>query len=438
MDTADELDQLHTDPAELALIGAVASHPDALAAVLADLPGNRFYRVARGVVWDACRALSAASEPIDPVTVGRWLLAHDQWDMRTLHGDVRHVVQVEMVRGTSSLSASHAVRYAEQISEAHRRRELVALGTGIRQLAIQRPGEASEILAEIRARVDAIDQPARQDHGPLDWDAMIDEFEQAHHPAADRVGIPSPWWELDQLLGGLFGGRVYVWGGRPGTGKSTAALIVAMHAAAECGRQALVISKEMPTVDVTGRILARAAEVPLTEINSRSLSDLSRARIRHYLKTAGRPPIHTDDKPRTLGAIKTLARAHKHRHGLDVLVVDYVQLVRTDTPARTREQEVAEVSIQLKALALELDCVVCLPAQLNRESGKRADPRPTMSDLRDSGQLEQDADAIILLHRPTNPDGTPTGRIQFIVDKNRHGPTAEISLRWHGGYGAIA
>jgi replicative DNA helicase len=226
---------------------------------------------------------------------------------------------------------------------------------------------------------------------------------------------------------------VYVFGGRPGQGKSTAALNVAMHAAAESSKQSLVISKEMPSVDVTGRILAAGAQVPLQEINARKLTDTSMARIREYVKRVGRPPITVDARPRTLAGIKTLARAHHHRSGLDVLVVDYLQLVRTDTPSRSREQEVAEVSRQLK----ELDCVVVLPAQLNRESAKRTDPRPNMSDLRDSGQIEQDADAVILLHRERNEKGEPTGQILFIVDKNRHGPTAEVSLRWHGGYGAI-
>lgn len=221
------------------------------------------------------------------------------------------------------------------------------------------------------------------------------------------------------------------------THNSTAALNVAMHASADSGKQSLVISKEMPSVDVTGRILAAGAQVPLQEINARKLTDTSMARIREYVKRVGRPPITVDARPRTLAGIKTLARAHHHRKGLDVLVVDYLQLVRTDTPSRSREQEVAEVSRQLKELALELDCVVVLPAQLNRESTKRTDQRPTMADLRDSGQIEQDADAIVLLHREKNAEGLPTGQILFIVDKNRHGPTAEVSLRWHGGYGAI-
>ena len=427
--------ELQSPDAERALIGAAAFYPDAAAAVLADLPGSDFYDPHRAIVWDAFRALVAEHAPITPIAVLKHLTAAGKAGMA-----VQRVIATDMA---NAYPVSHARHLADEVSDLARRRELLRAITRARQIATTYAGSVSDVLAAVRgvlAEVGEPDQLAGQRvdrDGPLGWDALIDEFEQVHAPGGSRPGIPSPWWELDQILGGLFGGRVYVWGGRPGQGKSTAALIIAMHAAAESNRQALVISKEMPRVDVTGRILARGAEVPLTEINSRTLSDVSMARIRDYVKRIGSPPITVDAKPRTLGGIKTLARAHHHRHGLDVLVVDYLQLVRTDTPSRSREQEVAEVSRQLKELALELDCVVCLPAQLNRESGKRADPRPTMSDLRDSGQIEQDADAIILLNRPLDGEGKPTGQIQFIVDKNRHGPTAEISLRWQGGYGAI-
>lgn len=421
--------ELRSDPSELALIGAVAHHPDAVGSVLAALPGADFYAPHRGVVWDACRTLSAARAPIDPTSVGRRLSADGNWNVAT-----RHVVSVEMADEHPAFRAAH---HAETVADLARRRELLrAINRARSVVAGDRPGDTSEALAMVRAQLDALDAPAARDDGPLGWDALIDEFETVHAPGGSRPGLPSPWWELDQVLGGLFGGRVYVVGGRPGSGKSTAALLMAMHAAAESGKQALIISKEMPSVDVTGRLLARGAEVPLSEINSRTVSDVSMARIRDYVKRVGTPGLTVDAKPRSLAGILSLARARKHRAGLDVLVVDYVQLVRTD--ARSREQEVAEVSRQLKALALELDCVVVLPAQLNRESGKRADPRPTMSDLRDSGQLEQDADAVILLHRPLDGEGKPTGQILFIVDKNRHGPTAEVSLRWQGGYGSIS
>lgn len=422
--------EMRSDTAEKALIGAVGFHSDALGGVVADLPGSAFYDPHRGSVWDACRELVSARKPVDPVAVSRVLATNGLWNDAT-----RRVVTVEM---STSAPAVHAPRHAETVADLAARRALLRSVARAREIVANHPGTASDVLAAITAELDHHTSPARPDNtGPLGWDALIDEFESAHAPGGSRPGIPSPWWELDEVLGGLFGGRVYVVGGRPGQGKSTAALRMAMHASVESGKQSLIISREMPSVDVTGRLLAAGAQVPLQAINSRNLDPEAMERIRAYVKRVDSPPVTVDAKPRSLAGIKTLARTHHHRHGLDVLVVDYLQLVRVDTPSRSREQEVAEVSRQLKELALELDCVVVLPAQLNRESGKRADPRPTMSDLRDSGQIEQDADAVILLHRERNSEGEPTGMILFIVDKNRHGPTAEISLRWHGGYGEI-
>jgi replicative DNA helicase len=436
--TDDDPDEgLHSDPAELALICTVSRHGDALAPVLASLPGRYFYRAGRGVVWDACRALVADGHPTDPVTVSRWLIAHGQWEASAQMGNVQRVVQQEMPSG-GDIAPGFVSRYAEQVAEYARRREVVQLGQRLAHVARARVGDASDVLAEMRNLIDgATASTARRKDDPLDWDQLVDEFEQVHAPGGSRPGTPSPWWELDDILGGLFGGRVYVFGGRPGQGKSTASLVAAQHAALESDRQVLVISKEMPTVDVMGRFLASGAEVELRRINSRTMNDYDRAKVREYIKKVGRLPITVDASSRSLAGIKALARAHHHKHGLDILVVDYLQLVRTDTPGRSREQEVAEVSRQMKEIALELDCAVLLPAQLNRESGKRADPRPTMSDLRDSGQIEQDADAVILLYRTATETGEPTGQIEFIVDKNRHGPTATVTLRWRGGYGAI-
>ena len=420
--------ELQSPEAERALIGAAGFYPDAIAGVLADLPSTDFYDPHRQVVWEALRTLSAENQPLTPAVLIKHLTAAKQWT-----GSVQRVVTVEMASGSP---ASHAHRHAEIVADYARRRQLMRALHRAHTVIVEHPGEASDLLAAVRAQFDGVDAQ-KDSSGPLGWDAMVDEFEQVHAPGGSRPGIPTPWWELDEILGGLFGGRVYVVGGRPGDGKSTAALNAAMYAAAEHGKQALVISKEMPSVDVTGRILAAGAEVPLHEINARKLSDLSKTRIRQYIKRVGQPPITVDARPRTLAGIKTLARAHHHRHGLDVLVVDYLQLVRTDVPSRSREQEVAEVSRQLKELTLELDCATVIPAQLNRGSVQRADPRPVMSDLRDSGQIEQDADAIILLFRPAGDDAR-AGEIDFILAKNRHGPTATITMRWHGGFGTIA
>ncbi|MFC5992903.1 replicative DNA helicase [Pseudonocardia hispaniensis] len=421
--------ELRSDPAEQALIGAVAFHPDALAGVLASLPGSDFYTPARGVVWDACRQLSADRVPIDPVSVARHLTAQDGWTPA-----VQRVVRAEM---TSASSAVHAVAQARVVADLARRRELLRAFNRARTVAADHPGSASDAKAAALATLDEISgDDDQRTGGTLGWSDLWDEFEAAHAPGGSAPGLPTPWYELDELIGGLYPGRLYTFGGRPGAGKSTAALNIAAHAA-ENARRVLVFSKEMPTVDVTGRILARGAQVDLRSINHRRLDDAAMARIRTYVAKIGELPIKVNASQVSLGGIKTLARAHHHRSGLDILVVDYLQLIHTDTPSRTREQEVAQVSRELKALAMELGVAVVVPAQLNRGPASRADARPTMSDLRDSGQIEQDSDAVVLLWHETTADGQPTGDVTFIVDKNRHGPRGEIKLRWHGGYGVI-
>lgn len=424
--------ELHAPQAEAALIGAAGHHADVIAAVLARLPGADFWNPHRGYLWDACRHLSAERQAIDPTTVARHLANNGHWNDAT-----SGILSREFLGGGP---ADFAGRDADLVADMARRRELMQAITRARRTVLQHPGDVTEVLAAVRAEFDNVDDPTTTTStaGPLGWDQLVAEFRAAHAPEARRESIPTPWWELDQVIGGLFGGRMYVFGGRPGSGKSTAAICVAAHAAMEAGKSVLVISKEMPSVDVTGRVLARGAEVDLKHINSRTVDRWSMNAIDAYLDSLDRPRFAVDARPRKLSGVKALARTHAHRAGLDLLVVDYLQLVRTDLPSRTREQEVAQVSMELKALAMELDCVVVVPAQLNRGSVQRADPKPTMSDLRDSGQIEQDADVVTLLHREKADNGEPTGKILLIVDKNRHGPTAEFKLDWRGGYGAIA
>ena len=425
--------ELRSDSAEAALMGAVGHHGSSLAGTLAALPGSDFWNPHRGYVWDACRALSETGDPIEPTRIARKLAETGHWNSAT-----QTVVTGEMLHASP---AGFAPKHADTISDLARRRELIQAISRARRTVMSHPGDASEVLSAVRAEFDGVSKSEERQHGgSLDWDQLIAEFRTAHSPEEQKTSIPTPWPALDELLGGLFPGRVYVFGGRPGPGKSTAALNIAAHAAINEGKSVLVISKEMPSVDVTGRILARGAEVQLQEINSRKMTDRSKSYVEGYIQAIeanGRTKLAVDARPRRLSGVKALARTHHNRRGLDILVVDYLQLVRTDTPGRNREQEVAQVSMELKALALELDCIVILPAQLNRESTKRTDPRPTMGDLRDSGQIEQDADVVTLLHREKNEKGEPTGNILMIVDKNRHGPTAEITLRWHGGYGEI-
>lgn len=427
--------ELCSEIAELGLIGAVAYQPDALANVLADLPAGHFANPHRERVWAICRELSANRQPIDPVTVGQHLVQAGQWTDGT-----RHVVKVEM---SSAAPASHAAAHAATVTDLARRRALIRALIRARQYAAENIGDPSEMLAAVRRQFDGLEEftetPDTASGRPatLSWTQMIDEFEEAHAPGGTPPGIPTPWWQLDELLGGLHPGRMYTIGGRPGAGKSAAAFCIAEHAAAETRKQVLIFSKEMPTVDVTGRILARGAQIDLRDINHRQLTAEQRESIRGYIRKVDNPAIRANASPISLEGMKTIARAQHHRIGLDLLVVDYLQLVRAEQPGRNREQEVGQISRELKALAMELGIVMVLPAQLNRGPAGRADGRPAMSDLRDSGQIEQDSDAVILLWHQLTAIGGPTGMVTFIVDKNRHGPRADVELRWHGGYGSI-
>lgn len=428
----DEITELETqsDTSERALMGAVAFHPDALAAVLNELPGADFYLPARGTVWDACRALSADRKPITSVTVSRYLAEQDQFD-----GVVRRVVTTEM---STASPAHHADQHAAVVADLARRRELLRAVSAARSLIANHPGDASDILAQVRAEFDHVTMPERtRSGGTRSWSQMIDEFERANDPDNRITGIDTPWKDLNGLIGGLFGGRLYVIGGSAGDGKSTVALNIA-HRAAKDGHHVLVFSKEMSALDVFGRLVSSPAAVELAQINRRELTTYDRDRIVGYARRADLP-IRVNADQVNIAGVKTIAREARHRGQADILIVDYLQLIDTGAAQRSQEEEIAKVSTALKRLAMELDIPLIVPAQLNRSPHARADARPTKADLRGSGRIEQDADVVILLWHLTDPStGQRTGRVKFILDKQRHGPRGEFEVEFNGGYGAMA
>lgn len=419
--------ELRSDVAESALLGALGFHADAMKHILESVSPSAFYKPGREAIWSAARKLADAGKPIDPGAVARQLHADNEYNQA-----VRRLIDSEM---TTPRSVDLAEQYAGVITDLAQRRELLRVCQRATEIVATHPGSASEAFSAAQAEFGKIVQED-DDPSTLNWNQLVDEFETAHAIGGARPPIPSPWWQLDYLIGGLFGSRVYVIGARPGGSKSMTAINIATHAAVESHRQVLIFSKEMPSVDVMGRIVASRAEVSLSEISGRKLSDDSKERIRKWERQVGTLPLRVNARPCSLAQIKNQARAQHQRIGLDVLVVDYLQLVRADS-GRNREQEVAQVSRELKALAMELDCVVVLPAQLNRGSVTRSDPKPTMSDLRESGSIEQDADVVILLHRPLDEYGSPIRRIHLLVDKNRHGPTGTVELDWNGEFGLI-
>lgn len=417
---------LTSEQSEQALMGAVSFYPDACASVLASLSGDDFYVPGRGLVWDACRQLSADREPITSVTISRMLAEAGAWN---------EVTKAVLSREMSVAAPAHqAPRHAHIVADLARRRELLRMVGAARSLVVEPDSDASEILARIRASFDEAAPTDREHSGTRTWAQMAAEFEQVHDPANVRKGIATPWKELNSLIGGLFGGRLYVIGGSAGDGKSTVALNIAASAA-YAGQKVLVFSKEMPAVDVFARIVSAPTETELGEINRRELSEFQRAKVMRFARNHPLP-IRVNADQVNMAAIKSICRALHHRGELDLLVVDYLQLIDTGANARSQEEEIAKVSTAMKLLAMELDVPLVIPAQLNRNPHAKADGRPTKADLRGSGRIEQDADVVILLWHETI-DGIRTGDVTFILDKHRHGPRGEFKLEFNGGYGAI-
>lgn len=424
----DETD-LVSEAAERALMGAVGYHPDAIAAVLAGLPGGDFSNPHRGHVWDACRALSANRDLVEPTRIARQLVSDGLWHsdspaQRILAGELTNAVPLAVVAGA-----------ATEVAELARRRELLRAVKHAHTIVCGKDGDASEVLARVQSVFDEFTAPEREQGGTRSWTQMIAEFEVAHDPDNRRVGITTPWKELDGLIGGLFGGRLYVIGGSAGDGKSTAALNIA-HRAARDGQHVLVFSKEMPVVDVFARLVSAPTGVELGQINRRELTEYQRSTVVRASRAANLP-LSVNADPVNIAGIKTISRARRHRGQLDLLIVDYLQLIDTGAPVRSQEEEIAKVSTALKQLAMELDIPLVVPAQLNRSPHARSDARPTKADLRGSGRIEQDADVVILLWHPVDGLGKRTGNVVFILDKNRHGPRGEFEHEFNGGYGAI-
>lgn len=280
----------------------------------------------------------------------------------------------------------------------------------------------------------------------LEWSTLLDDWHHAVTNPADDTHwiIPTPWDDInDVIAGGVHGGRMYVIGARPGEGKSIAAHRIAYHAAS-MGHAAIVFSVEMGAHEVTGRMVAGSADVEMGEISRRQLTAHSLSKVDRLVDQVRHYPLYVVDKSDiTVAYIKSVCRAQKRRTGLQVIVVDYLQLVTAER-GKPREQQVAEISRQLKILSRELDCAVIVPAQLNRESVKRGNNKPNLSDLRESGGIEADADVVLLLARQVitaDEDkalaGTFNDTLLVEIAKNRHGPVCGRELLWRGHYATL-
>ncbi len=411
--------------AEQSVLGGMLLSKDAISEVVEILRERDFYRPAHELIYDAILDLYSRGEPADPVTVSAEL---------TKRGDLTRAGGAPYLHTliSSVPTAANASYYAKIIRERAIMRRLVEAGTKIVQLGYTVEGEVDEAVNQAQAEVHAVtERRAAEDYIQLSelLPAAFDEIEKISSGVVGE-GVKTGFKDLDALTHGFHPGNMIVLAARPAVGKSTLGLDIARYASIHKGDTSVIFSLEMSRSEITMRMLSAEARVPLNNIRSGALSDEEWARMARRMGEISEAPLFIDDSPNlSLMEIRAKARRLKQRHNLKLIVIDYLQLMTSGKRVENRQQEVSEFSRQLKLLAKELNVPVVAISQLNRSPEQRSDKKPMLSDLRESGSIEQDADVVILLHRDDLYDQQArSGEADLIVAKHRNGPTRTITV----------
>ncbi len=404
------------------------------AAVEQRLTADDFYKPAHGTVFAAVLGLYDAFEPVGPVAVSNELRRSGDLDRL---GGLPALEQL-VLQTPASATASH---YARTVHELALLRRLIAVAGEISDLGYGESLPPRETLDRAEQLVFEVAESEVSSEVVGLATIVDDALARVREPARERVGIETGYANVDDILLGLQDDALYIVAARPGVGK-TAFALGAAHAVAKAGLPVLMFSMEMSRSQIGDRMLASAARVDLRRIQLARLSDQERVRVEQHGPALHALPLElVDNQDCTVMELRAIARRAKTRHRrLGLIVVDYLQLMSPSIGARrehNREREVAEFARGLKMLAREIECPVLGLSQLNRGVEIRNEKRPTLADLRESGEIENSADAVLMLYRPDMYDGNDDeepGATEVIVAKHRLGACGTAHLTWLGPY----
>ncbi|MDQ1747840.1 MAG: replicative helicase [Frankiaceae bacterium] len=415
--------------AEQCVLGAMLLSKDAIADVVEVLRPGDFYRPAHQTVYDIVLDLYGRGEPADPVTVAAEL---------TRSGALAKVGGAPYLHTliASVPTAANAAYYADIVRERAILRRLVEAGTKVVQLgygaAAGMGGDVDEVVDRAQQAVyEVTERRTSEDYFRLEdvLQQAFDEIEAMGSRGSELYGVSTGFRELDELTNGLHAGQLIVVAGRPAMGKSTIGMDFLRAASIKHQMTSVLFSLEMGRSEITMRMLSAEAQIWLSNLRTGKMTDADWNRLARRMGEIAQAPLFIDDSPNmSMMEIRAKARRLKQRHDLRLIVVDYLQLMTSPKRVENRQQEVAEMSRSLKLLAKELEVPVVAISQLNRGAEQRQDKRPQMSDLRESGAIEQDADMVILLHREDayEKESPRAGEADLIVAKHRNGPTKDV------------
>ena len=414
--------------AEQALLGAILLEPKAFLNIASFLAGDDFYLKRHEYIWKALNRLQERNDAIDYVTLSRELE-----DMSVLEEIGGPAYLTSLVNNTPS--SVHAEVYGRLVERASIRRKMLTATDEIRKLALDEELPIDKVISESEQTLFSVSSSQiKREFVPI-WDAVseyYDEMEKLLAAGQGMVGLPTGFKALDGLLGGFQKSDLIVFAGRPGMGKTSWLLTVALSIARRGARVAL-FTMEMGVEQMVQRLISMETGIKIQQLRTASISAREHTRFTEAIGRIANLPLFIDDTPAiTPVEMRTKCRRLQHEYGLDVVMVDYMQLMSAGRAyENNRVQEISYISRALKELARELNVTMLSTSQLSRAVEQRQDKRPQLSDLRESGSIEQDADAVMFLYRDEvyNPETTEfPNQADVLLSKHRHGPTGVIQL----------
>jgi replicative DNA helicase len=424
--------------AEESVLGAMMLSPGAIGAVSEVLDAGDFYRESHAKVYRASLSLYARGEPVDAITLV------DELEER---GDLEGAGGRERIHELAALvpATANAAHYAKIVHEMATLRGLIRVGAEVARLGWERPGEAQELVDQAEQIVFELSQ-ARVSSEFSHIEALLKEsFEritQLYEAGEDLTGVPSGFRDIDRLTGGFQPGNLIIVAARPSMGKSALGLGMAANLCVRSQVPVALFTLEMSKSEVTQRLMCSEAKVESNRLRTGKLAVDDWPRLTAACDKLAKAPIYVDDTGSiTMMEIRAKARRLKTQQPtLGLIIVDYLQLMTSGASVENRVQEVSQISRQLKVLARDLDVPVLAMSQLSRAVEQRHDKRPILSDLRESGAIEQDADLVFFIYRDEyyNEESDQQGLAEVICAKHRNGPTGSDKLSFLKRYAKFA
>jgi replicative DNA helicase len=416
--------------AEASLLGALLIDSDAIVKIADIVYAGDFYDERHRHIFEAISHLYEQHRPIDVLT---------------LSDQLKGAGFLETVGGAAYLTeltnfvptAAHAEQYAEMVAQKALRRRLITASQDIVGLGFDEGKNLQELIEQAESKLFEVSQKhVKQDISSLEsiLSASFERLDELHKDKGRIRGVPTGFKDLDNMLAGLQKSDLFILAARPSMGKTALALNLAHNVAVKSNESVLLFSLEMSKEQLVDRMLAMESGVDAWALRTGNLTDTDFEKIGHAMGTLGEAPIYIDDTPGiTVSDLRTKARREAHMRPLGLIVVDYLQLMSGGARFGgdgNRVQEISEISRGLKGIARELNVPLIALSQLSRSVESRSPPHPQLSDLRESGSIEQDADVVAFIYREDyyNPDSERKGIVDIMIKKHRNGPTGNVEL----------